>query len=158
MKRSLSILTLVSLSILIAMTALAGHDKKCDEPTEACLKAMTAKYQSKGWLGVELDKNDHGRYKITKVVHGSPAEAAGFKTGDILLALNGIELSEANRESLHKTKKGLKPGAAATYTVKRAGGKEKLAVTFGSVPFEVMASWIGEHMLSHHAGAVLAQN
>ena len=157
MKRTLSILTLITLSILIAMTAVAGH-KDCNEPTEACLKAMTAKYQSKGWLGVEIDKNDHGHYKITKVIHGSPAEAAGFQKGDVLLALNGIKLSDDNREALHKAKKGLKPGAAATYTVKRAGGKEKLAVTFGTVPFTVMASWIGEHMLQHHAGVVVAQN
>lgn len=156
MKRVLSLLTLTAL-LLVSVSAFGGHEK-CNESTEACLKAMSAKLQKKGWLGVETDKTDSGHYRVTKVIEGSPAAYAGFQQGDVLVALNGIELTRDNKAKLTEAKKGMGPGTNAKYTVKRAGAKQQLAVTFGTVPFAVMAEWVGHHMLEQHAGVQLAQN
>lgn len=94
--------------------------------------------------------------QITAVVPDSPAEAAGFQAGDVLVALNGIALSEENHEALKKAKRSFAPARSVTYTVKRAGAKQQLAVTLGHVPAKVMAEWIGQHMLEHHTTAVVA--
>ena len=157
MKKTLALLTSIAL-LSLALTALAGYDKNCDAPTEDCLKAMSAKLQKKGWLGIETEKTDSGHYRITAVHADSPAQDAGFKKGDVLLALNGIDLNSADKAKLKKTWQSTTAGASAVYTVKRAGAKQQLDVTFGRVPFNLMAEWIGEHMLKHHAGEMIAQN
>ena len=156
MKRTLTLLTLVAF-LLLRISALAGSEK-CNESAEACLKMMHAKMKEKGWLGVDTEKTSSGHYRVTKVHWDSPAYAAGFQKGDVLVALNGIELTKANKEKLVKAKKSMKPGKSAKYTVERSGEKQKLAVTFGDVPFAVMAEWVGHHMLEHHAGVQIAQN
>lgn len=166
MNRTIWIIAL-ALTVLLTGTAWAGHgsdhakaDKEkvahakadCPEDMETCLTKMVAKYKAQGWFGIETEKLDEGYYaKVTKVIPGSPAEAAGMQAGDILLALNGVELKAENKEALKKVKQSLRVGAQATYTVKRQGGKAKVAVTLGEVPTEVMAAWIGYHMLEAHA-------
>lgn len=156
MKKTLALLSSIAL-LALAFSTFAGHEK-CNESTEACLKAMSAKLQKKGWLGVETEKTESGHYRITAVHADSPASAAGFKTGDVLVALNGIELTRDSKEKLSKAKQAMTAGTNAVYTVKRAGAKQQLEVTFGRVPFTLMAEWIGEHMLQHHAGEMIAQN
>lgn len=156
MKRLVSLVAVVLLLSLTG-TAFAGHGhKKCTEDTDTCLNNLAAKIQKKGWLGVDLDATESGHYKITSVVPDSPAEAAGFRAGDVLVALNGIALTDENQEALKKVKKSFAPEHAVTYTVKRSGAKQQLAVTLGHVPARVMAEWIGQHMLEHHTTVVVA--
>lgn len=151
-------LTFVTLSLLIALagTALAGSPhKKCDHDVQNCLNVLASKIQSKPWLGVDMEKTDSGWLRVTAVVPDSPAAAAGFQPGDVVVALNGVLLN-ADKEELIKVKKSLAPGKVATYVVKRDGGKQKLSVTLGHVPATVMAEWIGEHMLKHHVRTAIA--
>jgi S1-C subfamily serine protease len=117
---------------------------------------MSAKMADKGWLGIEGDKDDAGYLTVTKVVAGSPAEAAGFRPGDVLVAVDGVKYTKDNAEALHAVKVKLGPGSRATYTVKRGGAKVELEATLTNVPREVMAQWIGEHMLEHHAKVRMA--
>ena len=148
------ILTVTSLALLVALagSALAGdRHAKCTEDTQVCLDRLTAKLKAKGWLGVELDKTDSGWYKVTSVTADSPAATAGFKAGDVLVALNGVVISADNKEALGKVKKSLGPGKAATYTVKRSGAKQQLAVTLSHMPGEMIAAWVGQHMVENHA-------
>src|SRR5262245_28070417 len=61
---------------------------KCTETTQDCLDHMAAKMKTSGWVGIELEHNEtDGTLTITKVVPGSPAEAAGLQPGDELYAL-----------------------------------------------------------------------
>lgn len=153
-----SAFTIVTLCLLMTLagTALAGNpEKKCDQDAQDCLNHLAAKIQSKPWLGVEMEKTDAGWLKVTAVIPDSPAAAAGFKAGDVVLAINGVALN-ADKEEMIKVKKSLAPGKAATYVVKREGGKQKLAVTLGHVPATQMAQWIGEHMLENHVRTVVA--
>lgn len=151
MKRSLSLLLVIAV-VALAGTAFAGdRHAKCTEDTQVCLDRLTAKLKAKGWLGVELDKTESGFYKVSAVTADSPAAAAGFRAGDVLVALNGVTISKDNKEALTKAKKSLGPGKAATYTVKRAGAKQQLAVTLSQMPGEMIAEWIGQHMIENHA-------
>lgn len=139
------------LVVAVAMPVVAGDKHACTASTDDCLKEMQAKIQAKGWLGIETEESDSGHWAVAKVYLDSPAEKAGFKAGDVLIALNGVEISKANKEAYKKEAHQLAPGSKATYTVKRNGEKKQLVAQLGSVPREVMARWIGEHMLDHHA-------
>jgi carboxyl-terminal processing protease len=117
---------------------------------------MHAKLKDAGWLGIETEKTEKGVITIKAVVPESPAVAAGFQAGDVLVAINGVEISEANKEALKAAKKSLVAGGEARYTVLRQGAKKNLTAHLVAPPRAVLAQWIGEHMLSEHVGTQLA--
>lgn len=124
--------------------------RKCTADTQECLDHLVQAYNNRGWVGLELD-NEGGLSKmiVTRVVPGSPAEAAGFREGDRLLALSGIVFSEENIKKLKVLQSELSPGKQVTYRVERRGGERELWVTLATMPDEVMARIIGQHMLDH---------
>jgi serine protease Do len=63
--------------------------------------------------------------KITDIVAGSPAESAGFASGDIITAVNGVPMPTSSK--LKFVIAGMVPGTKAEFTVLR--GKETLTLT-----------------------------
>lgn len=155
MRNSGKVLILM-LAVLIAAPLLAGGKHKCEATTQECLDKMATKYKAHGWVGIEGDKKDGGHFVIKKVIDGSPAEAAGLQKGDVLVAMNGVKFADENKDKLKKIKHSLAPGKTLKYTVKRNGKAKEVAVTLGKVPDEVLAQWVGKHMLEHSAVKVAA--
>jgi S1-C subfamily serine protease len=138
------------------LLAAAGDKAHCTQQAGDCAKGMATKLANAGWLGIETDKNDKGQVTIKAVTPGSPAVAAGFQAGDVLVAIQGVELADANKEALMAAKKSLTAGSQASYTVLRQGGKKTLTASLVAPPRPVLAQWVGEHMLSEHAGPQVA--
>jgi S1-C subfamily serine protease len=156
MKKTIAILAILA---LVALTApvLAGEGHKCTAGTQECLDKMAAKLASKGWIGIELDKTKKGELVITKVIENSPAEEAGLKKGDVLLAMNGLSLtdeSEETKKKLEKTWMSFKPGNEVVYKIDRNGKYTKANITLGHMPKDLVASYVGRHMLEHATTAV----
>lgn len=127
----------------------AHAHKKCTMDKGDCMKMM-AEAKSRGWMGIELEESDSdGTWSITKVVTGSPASAAGFREGDVLLALNGVTLTPENHEKLAAIKKTMKAGDRVTYNVRRGGSEQNIAVTLGTMPDEVYSAWTKDHLKEH---------
>jgi len=144
----------------LAVPAAAGEkgSYKCEHETQACLNKMASKLQNRGWVGIEMDHDEStGKISIKRVVAESPAEAAGLQTGDTLLALNGIRFSKENEAQVKETYKALSPGGKATYTVLRDGKERQVDVTLANPPREVVAQWIGGHLLDSHAAVQVAE-
>jgi C-terminal processing protease CtpA/Prc len=174
MTRSAKWIAIVALTLLVlAPLAVAGEgkdcegksaaaakdmhaSKKCSYGTQDCLDHMAAKMKSSGWVGIELEKDDSGVMTVQRVVPGSPAEQAGFQAGDVLFALNGIEISDKNESALKAAKKDWKPGQNVNYTLKRDGRQVNANLTLGVMPADVLAKFIGEHMLEHASAEVVA--
>jgi C-terminal processing protease CtpA/Prc len=153
--RRMSLMTL-AFFVGFAVLSAAGDKKQCTKSADECVKAMSQKYTKAAWLGIETDKNEKGRAVVKAVTPDSPAAAAGFQASDVLVALNGVELGEANKDALMKVK-SLAPGSEASYTVLRKGGKMTLTARLAAPPRSVVAQWIGEHMLAEHAGTQVAE-
>ncbi len=156
MKKTIAILAVLA---LVALTApvLAGEGHKCTAGTQECLDKMAASLASKGWVGVELDKTKKGGLVITKVIKNSPAEKAGLQKGDVLLAMNGMSMTDQSEEAQKKLKKtwgSFKPGSEVTYALDREGKKIKTKITLGHMPEELVASYVGRHMMEHATTAV----
>ena len=95
----------------------------------------------RGWLGVRIDSVSEdiaeslGLPKATKgaiivsIVAGSPAEKAGFKESDIVVAING-EKVESNRDMTRKVAT-LAEGSTAAFSVMRDGKMITLRATVG---------------------------
>ncbi|HEV8336308.1 MAG TPA: PDZ domain-containing protein [Candidatus Polarisedimenticolia bacterium] len=145
-------LAMLALLVVAALPALAGHEghQKCTHTTQECLDAMASKMKNSGWVGVELEINEEN-YLMTvkKVVPNSPAEAAGIEVGDVLFALNGVKFAKENEEAIKQVKKDWQPGQTVTYTLKRNGLDKQVDVTLAPMPADVLAAWIGNHMMEH---------
>lgn len=134
----------------LAVPAFAGGvHKTCTYGTQECLDYMAKKLHDKGWIGVELSM-DSGKLEVTKVLADSPAEKAGLAAGDILVAVNGVAYSEENSEKMEAIRETMTKGKTFTFTILKAGTTRKdLDITLGSVPDDVLAQWVGQHMLQH---------
>lgn len=158
--------TTLTLALIMPVVPLwAGEkDKKkgeqCPESAAVCAEAMKKQFSKRGWVGINMDydKDSHATV-ISNVVANSPAERAGFKKGDMLRGLNGVEYTEEN-ESLLKEQYGLfRPGSIATFSVERGGKMLDLEVELESIPEAILAQWIGQHVMDYHKGeAELAQS
>ena len=143
----------LALAAALAVPAVAGEKaKKCDMDAQACLSKMAAVLKDRGWVGIEMDE-ENGRMVVNRVVPGSPAESAGLRKGDALLAFNGTPFGEKSEAAKKAAQKAMVPGATVTYTVLRDGKERPVEVTLGKLPQEVLAQWVGAHMLESHARA-----
>lgn len=139
-------------------TILAGedcHGKKCSMSTQACLDAMATKMHDSGYVGVMLNHDEsEGTLSIESVIPGTPADAAGLKAGDVLVALNGTRISKDNEAALEKARGDWKPGQKVTYTIQRGGLEQQVTLALASMPADMLARMIGQHMLEHASVAV----
>lgn len=142
--------------MLAAAPAMAGDKGKCEGDPADCAKKMEQKLAQKAWLGINYDTDDEGRWVVTEVEPGSPAQKAGFEKGDVMLAVDGVAYSKESKAELKAAYAKLKPGSEATYIVSRKGGKVKLHATLGHVPQELQAKWIAEHMSESHSNTQMA--
>lgn len=158
MKRRL-VLAIATLAVAFAAPALAGSGAaakagKCTQDTQACLNQF-ANYQSKGWLGLDLDKSSGKGLVVKKIAAGSPAEPAGFQAGDLLVSLNGVAMN-AEKEEMKKAKGEWAVGQTVTYVVLREGKEVKLEAKLAAMPPEVFARMVGDHMVTDHMTAASA--
>jgi serine protease Do len=75
---------------------------------------------------------------VSSVERGSPAEKAGIKPGDVVLAIDGKKIERS--AELPPLVAGVKPGSKANLQVWRDGSRRTLAVTVGELKAEEVAS------------------
>lgn len=148
-------LVVLLMALLVSVAAVAGGKKK-DMSADEALAMMEAKMAAKPWLGVEYAKAEKSYFKIDNVVANSPAEKAGFQAGDIILAMDGVEYTKANKKAVKAAWTKVSPGSDADFVVKRAGEKVQLTATLEHVPSELQAQWIAEYMSTNYPDYRLA--
>ena len=75
---------------------------------------------------------------VVQVEQGSPADRAGLRQGDVILAFNGNKIEDAN--VLPRLVAATKPGEKANLEVFRNGKRERVNITVGESPNETTAS------------------
>ena len=113
----------------------------------------------RGWLGVVVQDLtppvaealglNHGVI-VLKVVPGSPAEQAGLKPGDIILAVNGKPIKNASDLQFEIMK--TKPGTKVKLLVLRGNEKITLEVKIGELPSKGTSS---EQTIYYNLGLIL---
>jgi len=142
-------------AVLLSSPLLAGDEEKekkyCTSKVEDCVTMMKQEFAQRGWIGINMEPNEEaGGVVLTWISPDSPAEAAGLKEGDLLRSLNGVPYDEANEEKLKQEYKSFRPGKTATFGIERNGEAMEIAVELEPMPDEILAKWIGEHVLHAH--------
>ena len=100
---------------------------------------------TRGWLGVQIQpvtkdiaeslslKSDKGAI-VADVTEDSPALAAGLKTGDTILKVDGKDIADAR--DLSKRVAQIKPDTSVPVTIVRDGKTMDVAVKIGTMPAE----------------------
>lgn len=97
----------------------------------------------RGWLGVSIQSVDEALAKglnldkpegviVSEVVEGSPAERAGLRPEDVILALNGRKIKDNSQLSADIA--ALAPGTQVTLSVLRDNRMREITVTLGEQP------------------------
>ena len=142
---------LAVLAIAATGLAVAGSHGKCAKSTQECAAYMKEKYQTKGWSGMDKEKNDDGTMNVLSVLPGSPAEKAGIKPGDVLVSINGVSFStenEAKVKAMHES--GFKIGDTMAFGIKRGADTSTVNVTLARIPEAVLAGLIEKHTKEAH--------
>lgn len=145
-----TILTLFAMAVVLPVVWAEPGEYNCPEEAAKCAHAMAENWGKRGFVGINMDDKEGGNVVLTKIVEGSPAEAAGLKKGDILRGLNGIDYTEANEEKLGEVYKSFRPGNIATFKVERGGEILDIEVELAPIPKAILAQWIGQHVLEYH--------
>ena len=136
---------------LILVTHASEESSGCPASAEECLKYFADLAEKRGWVGVELMRNQTtSGWTVMRVVEDSPAEAAGLAVGDVLKELNGFPFEEEPSEGFLAEREKMIPGATIVYTISRNGERVKIPVELGRLPASVIYSWTGQHMLEEH--------
>lgn len=158
---SMKLRTLGSLVLAVLLTAVAvgpaypagPKGYRCPVDTQTCLNQMVAKLKKRAWLGIEYDDSrGSDKLRITRVVPASPAAAAGFEVGDILVSINGAKFADNDEDrcvTCEKTESVWKPGSTVEYVVLRDDKQIRLSPTLTEMPPDIMAMMIGLHMIEH---------
>jgi serine protease Do len=95
----------------------------------------------RGWLGVEIQPVTTGIADglglaqakgaiVASVIPGGPAEKSGLESGDVILTVNGTEVTQ--QRTLPALVASVKPGDKATFVVLRNGKEKTIAVNLGT--------------------------
>ncbi len=142
------ILVVGLIAVLAGLPALAHSEGACKGSTQECLNKMASKLKHKGLVGIkgQWDEAIDG-YRIESYLENGNAKASGVKIGDVLVAINGIRLSD--EEGSNADKSNRMPGSEVKITVMRDGSEQTMNVVLVGLTEEQIAKSIGAHMLNH---------
>ncbi|MFW5735323.1 MAG: PDZ domain-containing protein, partial [Oceanidesulfovibrio sp.] len=109
----------------------------------------TGKPLQRGWIGVTIQDVDEDTAKaldldeargalVSDVMEGEPADTAGIKTGDVILAVNRQDVADASE--LLKAIAAIQPGDTAELRIWRKGKTRTLKITLGRRDAERLAN------------------
>ena len=86
-------------------------------------------------VGLLVQNNEEGNIQVIRVYSGGPADAAGILTGDLIIAVDGADVSGANAETLEAAVSRMKgeDGSEVTVSVLRGGERMDFTLVRGDV-------------------------
>jgi S1-C subfamily serine protease len=147
MKKTLGYSVATVLALAIAVPALAGGyhcggDKASATMAEA-QGSCGSKSTTAAWAGAWLQRSASGMVTVAEVAKGSPAAKAGLKRGDVVLAVNGYDLSDSGERAMCASKAQCNVGSSLTYTVQRGRSTKEVKFKLAKMPADATERFAG---------------
>lgn len=137
MKKMLTASAASVLVMVMAVPAFAGANcssHKAKATTASAQEACAGKSKNTAWAGAWLERSKSGSITVAGVAKGSPASRSGLKTGDVVLAVNGYDLSDSEARAACASKAQCSVGSAVTYTVQRGRSTKDIKFKLEQMP------------------------
>lgn len=152
----------IAITCLLAGGMLVGAAQTPAPKAGADSRTFSWTFSSEGgYLGVEtveISNENFGKYglpnvrgvAVEKVVEGSPAEKAGLQSGDVIVRVNGDEITSTRK--LTRLIGEIAPDHTARVTIFRGGSERELSVTVGKRPMPKFDETVGFGRLGEFPG------
>ncbi len=139
MQKKLTASAAALFALALAVPAFAGgaHCSGDSKATAAASKSSCSSSKtsaSNAWAGAWLERSASGTITVADIAKNSPAQKAGLKTGDIVLAVNGYDLADKKSREMCESKAECSVGSAVTYKVQRGKSVKQMKVTLEKMP------------------------
>ena len=136
MMKMLTASAVAGLALALSVPAFAGGDACSGHASAATAdaKGYCGSAKSAAWSGAWLQRSASGAVTVAEVAKGSPAAKAGLKSGDVVVAVNGYDLSNSEARATCASKADCKVGSSVTYTVKRGDSTKTLKLKLEKMP------------------------
>lgn len=101
-----------------------GHSTMYLKPATAPVDDLDTFDRAGVWINNTADG-----FAVVDVTKGAPADAAGLKAGDVIMAVDGTPASKLKLYEVRKQLRDEAPGTVVTFTIRRNQEQQKLAVT-----------------------------
>ena len=139
-KYSIGLLVALILSAGLALAQQPAPPPEPPEPPDESIMNTFSLFTDGGYLGVyaeNINRENMGRYNlstprgvgITQVIQGSPAEKAGLRKGDVILRLDGDNITSVRK--LNRLVSEIAPDQSVKVSVSRGGAEQEVTATIG---------------------------
>jgi len=136
MKKALTLSAAAVLAFAVVAPAFAGGDHCGGRSTNAT--TADAKMECAGhataWAGAWMHRSSSGRLTVADVAKGSPADRAGLRAGDIVVAVNGYNVADNEGHAQCASKADCNVGSSLTYTVLRGRSTKEVKLKLEKMP------------------------
>jgi len=148
---------MLAIFLVAVVDADAGEGDAAELCAKAdCMHAVVEQIRGRGWLGVQLASARSGGLRVVDVVPGGPAETAGLRQGDLVLAIEGQSIETGDPSTVQPLLEKARPGKLLRLRVRRDRETKTVQVRAGELPAEKLAEAVGNYVLNaihlcHHA-------
>ena len=114
------------------------------DDSETFIESLTGEF---GGIGVTLRVNNYGAVEVVNVVLGAPAERAGIRVGDVIIRVDGNDVTSNNVLEISQMLRGAE-GTSVSVVVRRGGETRNFTITrelirLLTVEYEMLENNIG---------------
>ncbi|HEX7705030.1 MAG TPA: PDZ domain-containing protein [Thermoanaerobaculia bacterium] len=134
---------------VIAAATLSAEEPKCSAAARECDHQIRQMLRGRRFLGVTVEERAPG-LMIKAVVANSPAERAGLRAGDRLIAINGKSLTQASTRDFKQTVAEARDTGRLWMIISRGGVYAKVETRLEPYTKEQIARIVAAHLLESH--------
>lgn len=150
MTPALRVLPVVLLSLIAAPVegaeAPPGKGEMC--VVADCLGEIVSQLENQGWLGVELEGIPSHGLRVSAVVPGGPADAAGLRADDFILAIGAVAVDIRQPERLQTLLARSRPGEVTELRIRRGDEVRTFRMRAARFPPDRLIEAVGAYVLS----------
>ena len=136
MKRILTASAAAAFALAVSVPAFAGGGYCSGHASASASSCEGHSAKSAAWAGAWLERTSSGTVTVAEVAKGSPASKAGLKPGDVVLAVNGYDLSDSQARATCASKANCTVGSTVNYTVMRGTSTKHIKLKLEKMPVD----------------------
>lgn len=113
-----------------------------------CMHSVVEDIRARGWLGLRLGSVRPRGLRVLDVAPGGPAEKAGLRPGDLVLAIGGRPVEAGDPVAVQPLLEQARPGKSLSLLIRRDDALRTVQVQAARLPPDKLADSVGHYVLN----------